>query len=1731
MTSTLPYFFSEPLKARFAQDIREALGTSRIDHAAALWLRRLVDADKAHLPAPRIERVSIGGALPQDAELAGAWIISDPLMPGSALYLNTSLLGIERFSNRATLVASLSHRFKQFSSTHSEIDEVLVEGAVFEQRMRVILEHQAWLLDSYSRQLHDMPTLEAAAGAALQDKLASLLPGVAVDVSQPVVQICSTIASPSLATLSSVMGTQTLADAAFQNCSGESLRHGLERRFMDAQGATLSAAVAASYVLALDGVTGALPNCYKRLLSDYWSESLDDDRSRQQLFAQAIAQAFRHQLLKSRASGSLSEFEFRRLGSLLFTAGAIATAHVTHCLRLTVETTAETEADTAGLFIMELHGAQLPGLYLFSASSGFTRIANRLQLNAHFAAPEARTSLLRHVALADQLRIPPAGAALRIRLHTMGTSPFEEQAELVSLLQARNLAHVLSLPAIGGQKTPVRVDDALDVRRLLDSRLVTLRGSWRWQTQTIDFHTFWNVPDNIASAAGLHTPDPMDTWAIRMQKLDALVDRLARLHPGGRLRMQRQLDRYLLLLELPEVDVATLQVMLNPAVAQAMPLWAVAFARLGNAPGTLLLRDAVVQQALPSGAAVPVAGLPVALLDWVITSAAAGFAAGQDSELRHFHSRPIRGNTTRLYPEHVLRWVREDALRLQLAVGLNLEEIEGATLAMLQQVLDRPDPALRQTLGNGKVDAYRVELRCPGILAPLRLPTAFVLKSQQFAQRLLVWLPGKGLRVFASLSALVDHLNSALAKAGFNTQIINLLAIADRLRLRDYLGRTDAPVVDVALQPINGHFLHVLQEDATERSMQNAALTSRHGREWQLLPEVFCNVLTASERDDDLRPMLNHVARAIEAIVDSSIIPPWLGKASVADQERMLSAIRRFVVSFAAAKSFLFGIPSIYDFCRQALQGSLDTDFPGAQLKPELIEVTLTHYVPMPVPSGEIPSGLPAATGLVRENLIQFAINRFASLQDGTITLSATDSRSLPAALDPLYVRKLVRALDVAAGYRVVVDKALQEGSADYAERRKLFEQQLPPLDGMRSFEHRLRNELSEQALNMIQAVLEMPDGIARLPIDGLAVEISPLLLYPGRNSAPDAVIGAYLIAPRAPQPGPWIIYTPWNERVIFKEYPDQAALVTGIQTSAELQQILLESLDPECRRIYDNGGFIEPHIPFSTGDGTDLPPPRPEAVTIRFQAITSNALATLFKGALDIFRLRTRLTSVTSAEEARASSHYLLGLGTEQLLAFAPGRLGALVGIWQSRELLSSTAIALGDQRWGKAFSEFMAALSVMISSRQAVEGDTVVGEDAPGEPADTEAVPDFSWSNQALTPQLRSRLRSLQAQDVTLSVLRKDDQYNTYIDEGTGQHYAAIGGAVYPVISTSLGWFVGTKPNEGPSIRLNAEQCWVFNFDQGLKGGGGLLTRIKFGYMQAEIEEHLVVQACGMGQIRHLYPSNAQCITSAHVQARVYLENCLANLNLHDHRGIADARVKKIVGDFFVEKDPDAQLYTTVRHAVSRLYEGLTDPSLSPDDSSRFVFGVNRLYADNKTTAFTIPDDPLKRVFLTEKFFRLPVYRFKARVMRAGSFDYSSHYMAAILIHELSHLTLATEDITYVDADAPFLDLLEDAPGYRLRVKNEQIAQQQRALSYNTDRSQLFRRLEGDTWRDLKRSDNQAKAAVLRITGKDTLEQARDVFYDDKEKRRQIMLGNADSVALLVTLLGRERFIPPAD
>jgi hypothetical protein len=290
------------------------------------------------------------------------------------------------------------------------------------------------------------------------------------------------------------------------------------------------------------------------------------------------------------------------------------------------------------------------------------------------------------------------------------------------------------------------------------------------------------------------------------------------------------------------------------------------------------------------------------------------------------------------------------------------------------------------------------------------------------------------------------------------------------------------------------------------------------------------------------------------------------------------------------------------------------------------------------------------------------------------------------------------------------------------------------------------------------------------------------------------------------------------------------------------------------------------------------------------------------------------------------------------------------------------------------------------------------------------------------------------------------------------------------------------------------------------------------------AAAEEDLMIEASGMAEIRQLYRDRARRIGRAHLQARRYLENCLDNLNARQRDGTLHPRVKAVIGDFFGTANPDQALMERTETAIKTLFDAMVDPSLSPFTSERFVIGSNRPGVE-RVTAFVLPKDPRKRIFLTEQFFLMPMYRLKPEAAAQG-FDRVVHFQAGSLIHEVSHLALDTKDIAYLEAPAPYPDLLLDNTTANRRVRNETQRLHTQVLSHRTAQEELFTLEEEGRPRDIRRADNIGYSTVLRITGTSTLNDARRVFLGDVHARSRIMLKNADSLTLLVLLLGRRNY-----
>lgn len=1728
--SAAPYFSEKALRSRFAEDIDEAYNAGILSSLTRQWLRALVESAQSTEIAPEVHRLLIRDRMPASAELASAFFIRGSASTNGPVYLSTVMSGIKQYATVDVLLNALQKQFPEVAENRQEIEVERLSGDPFLQRMQLILEHQVAHLEGLAENVHGLPTLQRAVGQTLQAEVTRLEAPSSVDVFTRLVQVVQIRSTDNREPISSVLRTQTLAETAYQLYVDQPLEAGLNWQFLDDRGAVLDQPRSANYLKALGDVDLQLSATYERLLADYWASDQSNWRTMRQAGADALADAFRHDLLKMRADGNLERLEYGRLRQLLAQPDVTDKMDGLKAERISVSITGHPAIRLSGLMLLECTHPGCTNLYLFSSAHGLVRIKDRHHLSTFLTDANTRHVLLTHASLAEQLRLGALSGALTLTFQEIGQSVFDTLMADVIDLQTRNLRYALNLPGASYSQSPVRVDDALDIRTLLDHRLLE-GGSWRWNGERIDFRRRWGAVD-LVSRQSDDMRSSYETWAEQVDSFDRLLDRTASLHEGADAFVCDQLNRYLAVIGERRLEAQSLWV--GPGGSSmtrlsSFVLECITGAKALNIPGEWVVqREAGWQYLL-------VSELSASLLAHVVQRVVEQFPTRYAARVRDFYKTSWRHGNSETSPAAIHGRIYEQALRLEIAIERSLKRIDPSALDLLEGALDRPVAALQRSRGQDRVRSSTVALRFGPDQKAVALRNAFVLSDSDTPGRLLMWVAGLGIGHFDSLSDLEAKLRDRMTGVDSGESVFALISEADRAYLDTYLETAATPAIQVVLTDIHGHLVEALQNQETERQVLSVQDAIVDAAAWHLNSDDFTSMLNICERDHFNRRMVAMLRRTIWSIVGTVQVPDWIRKASLHDQDRLLVAMHRFYLSCGLKESWLFNIPMLQLYSRQRLVERLKIDFADLQVNPDTIDVTLTRYAAAPAAIGSLPQMVPAASSSVTENLSDYAFNRFYATQQGVLSVAMADGSALDPRLTPGYIRQMVSELNIAHDYLALLGKAFDEGDPDHERRRQLFYEQMPAMDILRALMLRVQGQLSEEAYRLIGSVLVMPDGLARLTIKGQYATISPLRLKPDRSGWGAAdVLGTYVIAPRDQNTGPWVLYALFAD-FVFKEYPDKEALLKDIRTSSTLQNYLLERLDDDKRKIYDHGGFEEPHLPFSVESDFDLPVFAPR-LTLDVTPEQGNALEMLFREAQACYLWSTRKVVTTNEQEQRSSSRYLLELGAEQILAFLPGRLGMLVGIWQSGSLLNASAASAGEREWGKAFAELSAAIATLVAARHPAGKEPRARDAAAGKEGEiTEnfwdlesnsdlADPDFSWRNGHMTPELRERLRAFEAHNVALNTLVKDEASSTYRNKD--QVYAAIGGSVYRIEQGEDHWFIVSDGRRGPQVRLGENQKWELDFGR-LRGGGGVSSRLNAASVDREAENTLGIVARGMEQIRLRSASRAVAIEQGHSQALFYLQNCMDNLTENPTTKAIHPRAQDIINRFFSHQIPDAGLYASVRQAVVKLYRNLMDPSLSPRDSQRFVFGWN-LPGHEPVNAFTFQKDAQKRIFLTERFFRDPTDRLKTRAVRLGSFDNGAHYRATVLIHELTHLVLGTEDFAYLEAEAPYIDLLEDTMPHLLKRKDDLQRRRQHGLSYDTDRSKLFKQVEDDTWHDWKEEEGSAKKAILRLTNASDLDQAREVFYSDQKRRTDVMMHNADSVALLVTLLGRERFNP---
>ncbi|KFE50062.1 dermonecrotic toxin domain-containing protein [Pseudomonas syringae] len=1718
----LPWFFSESLSARFRQDIEDARAAEHISAQQALWLASLLSEPQKDVAAPRVDRLlrEDGGLM--NVELAGALLISDAAATSGEIFFSSVVNGLQRFDSRELLLAALTARFSLPLSDLKSVEYERIEGDFFRQRMLAIVDQQVHQLQHMNERLLRLPSLPTALGKALQLNIAARLPGNETNVFSHLGQIRQQDLT---------LGTLSLVEMALQTFAGAALPSGLRQQWLDAEGRELNPEQAGPWQQALADVSGGVVAVYETLLADYWFTVAGEGVTHREFAGQVLTERFVQHLLAGRHDATLTALEYAALKTLCL-AGEGWKQQV-KVFRLSVAIGSQEPVKLVGIFLIEVISGAQPALFLYSSKRGLGRFADIDTLTEHFAGIHGRAEIFDYTSVNDHplLRAHgPQHQSLHLRLDPVAAAPLRNTLDSVIGLQKRDLSSVLKRSFKSPAQAALAVSDALNILDLLDPRLAPRVGSGLWSEAMTTSESNWAAFNAPAKIAGLRLDigkgfdkKTMKPWSDYLSDARSRLDVISEARPGLADCARTLLNRYLCVLHNADIDARRMWI--RDDDGGVVSLTVLLLERVSGRSGAALPQDFQVYiDPVDSAYEQHLPWLTPDVLNHVLDRSQQAFAQEYRRLNRNVRSGQQQIKAPAVIPAHGARRIREGLLRLELSIQRINGKISDQSLQMLEQVLDRPVFSLRQAFGFQATEVSVPLLVYDSRQPPVVLSNTFVLQQPLYGDgKPLLWTAVAGLREFDSFTELELDLNARLAFPGSRQRWLSLMNPVDREKISRYLKQGAAQHLTISLARVEGHFLEHLESGERQRQLLTVDAAYEMALDWQVDAGLFVSMLMSSALDDKAGTAIDAIGVQLELMVLSEHIPQWLSKATSHDLWKFRKLLVRFDQLYSSRK-LIPVVSSLDEYALDHLRQRLLQDFPSVQLDPDQISITLTRYTAAPTGTGDIPSSIPAATVVISESLTQFAINRFSCFQDATLRVSCDDGTPLPDSLDAAYIREMVRTLDVGAGYEQYLGETFSENAPDYANRLSQFTEQAPYGLLLMAFRLKLQGKLSSTAYDFVENVISMPDGLARLPVDGRAITFSPLKLVAGNDSAAGFVRAVYLITPADQTQGPWILHAPADDEFFLKEYAGQTEFLNALQTSTALQAMLNDRLDPALQLVYKWASTLQPLMAWGTGGLADLSEYHPEHAKLVIEPLQENVLHCLLRASEQVILINARKRSVSNAQDDSAQNRFLLGLGGEQVLMFMPGRIGGIIGLLQARDLLNASLESATDKHWGQATAEFTTALAVLIASRQQLE-------EGGMQRADDSAVADDMAAPRWHDPQLQvdpdGRLQPFEAHDVSLSSLQHDRALNVFQDNIRLKQYAAVLGKVYEVKTTRSGWCVVKGVEEGPHIKRDAGNRWVIDSDVGERHDGSMVTRLRTHTATRSIEDVFVTSASGIAEIERMFPQKALQIREAHALARLYLENALNNLTLANPQSELDPRTARIIKDFFGVRSLGNVSVIPIKQILADIYVHLIDPRLSPNSSQRFVVGTNTV-GNEQTNAFIFEGDPQMRIFLSERFFsRPPNVRLKPLVFSRGSFNLGTHYRATTLIHEISHVASGTHDIAYVAANVPFLDLIEDTGAYRARMKLMYEKSQQN-LSHLALRDELFRTEDDDGWRDFQAVDGNVKNEILKITGTRNLEAARDRFIHDAGTRARVILNNADSVALLVTLLGRERFLP---
>lgn len=1024
------------------------------------------------------------------------------------------------------------------------------------------------------------------------------------------------------------------------------------------------------------------------------------------------------------------------------------------------------------------------------------------------------------------------------------------------------------------------------------------------------------------------------------------------------------------------------------------------------------------------------------------------------------------------------------ALRSELKLHAVTRTLSATEQAIIKSVLDTPVRLQRAALNGFLPDVFSLALKTGAATAPLKLASCFVLTERggldpKHSGKAILWTPASGFEAFRALTPLLTELDRRLKDADDRTTLLENLGRSERVAGQTY---TLAP-----LQRIDEHFLDHVQKPYVQ--LDQACVTRA------LATKLPATTLASLLKLVALRQPMTGLDRATDiaqSLATQQKLPAWLAKASIQDQILHGELLQQYLNNVTDDQDYLTGIRSLARTAHHALEKRIKAD--TFDIDPDKVQILISAR-----------SRSAAST----QTLTDFALTHLKDLDKTHFTLVSLDNTEIPGDMDQSYIRDLIRNLKLGEHQQKTLNEAFADTQANATDRRKRFYTQLPWQLMHYAHTEKLQERLSETGFDLIRQVMDMPDAIARTAVDGAHAIIRPLELLGIKSEQAIKVPGVYLIGSSADSTAPQVLVAPHSPRHGVKEYKNETQLLTELKTRGGLLDWVLMNL-PQPDRIQ-----LEYRMMTSSN--------RLPEVTLASNPIKGNLFKHLFN---DNVGLLVRLLGCQIDDNKQgewATIKHVLSEDLHEAFTFLTGKLAYPITVWRSYRDIKQSAEDLQTHKWGAAIKEFISGIAQLASLRQSLEAQAK-SSSTPSTPTPETPNTRFKWQNVAITAPERTQLKRHESIDVDLNSLTLNSSLGLYTHPTTKKTYAPVEGKVYPVAKRGTHWRIADTKIRGPRLTQNVSKQWVLD-RQTPAPRFSIGNRLSTAY---SVWEGMNVDASGMPEIRRLFPQKARQIDEALDLATTYAWNCFQNLQLLKSSDKTVTPVHQLIMDFIDVPQVQSAHVEQFEKVLGDIFAALLDPSLRKPKSSRFVVG--RLVSGAETSfAFTIPTDAKRKIYLAEKFFNTGFDSYHPH-LSDPSFPINTHARAATLIHELSHLFCNTEDIAYLDSGKPFSHLIDTTSTTARDLKDALNTLQDTALSIKTPLTQLFMTQDPDTgeWEDpgstSYENTDRVKAHILTLTGGENLSGARKIFKRDPLVRLKVLLGNADSVAWLISHMGRQ-------